>query len=37
MMKLISKKAGGKRKKTGIQKRKLIDTTFAKYVSSENL
>ena len=36
MMKLASKKAWEKRR-TGIQKRKLIDTPFWKYVLSENL
>ena len=38
IMELMSKKSRGKRKKkTGIQKRMLIDTPFAKNVSSVNI
>ena len=37
MRKLASKKSFMEKKRTGIQKRKVIDATLAEYVSSENL
>ena len=36
-MKLIRKKRLRKKKRTSIQKRKLVDTLFAKYISLENV
>ena len=34
---VVKQKSLQKKKKTGIQKRKLADTLFATYVSSENI
>ena len=36
-MKLIRKKRLRKKKRTSIQKRKLVDTPFPKYISLENV